>query len=56
VAERVGWSDDVVLVPEAIELRGQAPWVKADIRAEADVTAMMDTADRRAWRARIRTR
>ena len=42
VAERVGWSDDVVLVPEAIELRGQAPWVKADIRAEALRDASLD--------------
>jgi hypothetical protein len=35
VADRVARSDDVVLLPDAIELRGQAPWVKADIRAEA---------------------
>ena len=42
VAERVGWSDDVVLVPEAIELRGQASWVKADIRAEALRDASLD--------------
>jgi len=42
VAERVTGSDDVVLVPDAIELRGQAPWVKADIRAEALRDASLD--------------
>ena len=42
VAERVGGSDDVVLAPDAIELRGQAPWVKADIRAEALRDASLD--------------
>ena len=42
VAKRVGGSDDVVLLPDAIELRGQAPWVKADIRAEALHNASLD--------------
>lgn len=42
VAERVAGSDDVLLVPEAIELRGQAPWVKADIRTEALHDASLD--------------
>jgi len=42
VAERVRGSDDVVLLPDAVELQGQAPWVKADIRAEALHGASLD--------------
>ncbi len=42
VAEQVRSGDDTVLHPEAIELRGQAPWVRADIRTEALRNASLD--------------
>ncbi|MFM8282286.1 MAG: hypothetical protein ACKOCW_01915 [Planctomycetaceae bacterium] len=40
--ERVRWSDAALLQPAAIEVRGLAPWVRADIRAEALHTASLD--------------
>jgi len=42
VADSVARRDDAVLLPEAVELRGQAPWVRADIRAEALRAASLD--------------
>lgn len=41
-SDAVGRSDDTVLRPEAVVLRGQGPWVKADIRAEALTSASLD--------------
>ena len=40
--ERVGQSDESLLFPHAVELRGQAPWVRADIRTEALRDASLD--------------
>lgn len=40
--DRVQRADDLLLYPEAIEVRGKAPWVKADIRAEALRGATLD--------------
>lgn len=42
VAALVAGRDEAILVPDAIELRGKAPWVKADIRAEALRAASLD--------------
>lgn len=42
VADSVGRGEDAILLPEAVALRGQAPWVKADIRAEALRAASLD--------------
>ncbi|RLS34552.1 MAG: hypothetical protein DWH79_04035 [Planctomycetota bacterium] len=42
VADQVRWGDDALLMPDHIELRGQAPWVRADIRSEALHAASLD--------------
>jgi hypothetical protein len=42
VSDTVGRGEESVLLPGAIALRGQAPWVKADIRAEALRAASLD--------------
>jgi hypothetical protein len=42
VAALVAGRDEAILVPDAIELRGKAPWVKADIRAEALRASSLD--------------
>jgi hypothetical protein len=41
-APQVGSADDAVLHPDRIELRGKAPWVRADIRAEALRNSSLD--------------
>lgn len=42
VGERVRWSEGALLQPGAIEVRGIAPWVRADVRGEALRTASLD--------------
>ena len=42
VGDHVVWRDDAILRPEMVELRGVAPWVKSDIKAEALRTASLD--------------
>lgn len=42
VAALVAGREEAILVPAAIELRGKAPWVKADIRAEALRASSLD--------------
>lgn len=42
VAALVAGRDEAILVPDAITLRGQAAWVKADIRAEALHASSLD--------------
>lgn len=42
VSAWVAEGDDAILLPEAIEVRGQAPWVKADIRSQALRDASLD--------------
>lgn len=42
VGGRVAQSDDNLLFPQAVELRGQAPWVRADVRTEALRDASLD--------------
>jgi len=42
VADTMASSEDTVLHPEGVELRGRAPWVRADIRAEALRDASLD--------------
>jgi hypothetical protein len=42
VGERVRWAEPALLQPAAIEVRGLAPWVRADIRSEALRTASLD--------------
>jgi hypothetical protein len=42
VGGQVLWREDAILRPEMVELRGVAPWVKSDIKAEALRTASLD--------------
>ncbi len=42
IGDSVLWRDDAILRPEQVELRGVAPWVKADIKTEALRTASLD--------------
>lgn len=42
LGDPVVWRDDAILRPEMVELRGVAPWVKSDIKAEALRTASLD--------------
>lgn len=42
LADAVRRDEAAILLPEAVELRGQAPWVKADVRAEALRGASLD--------------
>jgi hypothetical protein len=42
VSESVRLHPDVVLMPDAVELRGVAPWVRCDLKAEALRNASLD--------------
>ena len=42
VSESARSHPDVILMPDAVELRGVAPWVRADLRAEALRNASLD--------------
>lgn len=40
--DTVGWSGDSLLEPARVELRGVAPWVRSDVKAEALKAASLD--------------
>lgn len=42
VGDRVRWAEGALLQPAAIEVRGLAPWVRADVRGEALRMASLD--------------